>query len=920
METAAPSTGGVGMRGASSAVRRGSGRNRPGRESGRRGSGSRAGNADDYRLLRVRDRDGAADPVAWGLCYSCRKTRGPVFAPADVEREARDRAMSVVPRFRRSARIARIAGVAWIAAMARSAWTARIAVAAVSGALAVPPVVAQEPGARIGTVLDGGDAADLEFRAAVQEEAERLLGTRFAVSFPEEKQLVGDRSAAAARRNLDALLADPEIDAVLALGLASSAYAGRLPVLAKPVVAALVVFPEIQGIPVAVRERPITGRSGVERVRVSGVPNLSYVTHSQDLVREAEAFREIAPFSELALLLLETIEDEFPAAREIVARELEPVGVGVAVVPVGASVEQALARLPDEVEAVMLTGMPQLSEPEFRDLVGALHERGLPTWSLEGQGDVRRGVLAGLNVERNALFLVRRIALNLFDILRGEEAAEIPVDFVTDEQITINLASARAVGISPTFRLLTEAELVDDTGPRTVRRVSLAEVVREAESVNLDLAAAERMVAAGLEQVREARSSLLPQASVSGQGVFIDEDRASVFQGARQVLGGVGVRQTLYSERARSGYDIERQSQVMREEERFRTRLDIVADAARQYLEVLRAKTVENIQKTNLALTRSNLALAEARVEIGAAGRGEALRWRSQLAQNRRSVLAAAARRSQAEIAVNRLLDRPLEEPFDTVEAGLDDPELTVNFEVLGPFIERPSAFERLREFMTGEALSASPELRRLDAAILVQERLLLANRRAFFLPTVNLDAQLQTVRNDGDSQPAPAAGPDGVNWTVAVEASLPIFRGGALRAQRSRAEIELEQFTIDREAVSAIIEQRIRSALYGAQASFAGIELAREAAEAARENLDLVRDAYLTGVEGIVRLLDAQTQALSAELEASDAVFGHLGDLMEVQRAAGRFDYFRPPGERAEWIRRLEAFMEENGHGDHDD
>lgn len=814
--------------------------------------------------------------------------------------------MSVVPRFRRVSRVA---------------WIARIAVAAFVGALAVPPVAGQEPGARIGTVLDGGDAADVEFRAAVQEEAERLLGTRFAVSFPEEKQLVGDRSAEAARRNLDALLADPEIDAVLALGLASSAYAGRQPVLAKPVVAALVGVPEIQGIPVAVRERPLAGRSGVERVRVSGVPNLSYVTHSQDLVREVEAFREIAPFSELALLLLETIEDEFPAVREIVARELEPVGVGAAVVPVGASVEQALARLPDEAEAVMLTGMPQLDDSEFRDLVGALHERGLPTWSLEGQGDVRRGVLASLNVERNALFLVRRIALNLFDILRGEEAAEIPVDFVTDEQITINLASARAVGISPTFRLLTEAELVDDTGPRTIRRVSLADVVREAESVNLDLAAAERMVAAGLEQVREARSSLLPQASVSGRGTFIDEDRASVFQGARQVLGGVGVRQTLYSERARSGYDIERQSQIMREEERFRTRLDIVADAARQYLEVLRAKTVEDIQKTNLALTRSNLALAEARVEIGAAGRGEALRWRSQLAQNRRSVLAAAARRSQAEIAVNRLLDRPLEEPFDTVEAGLDDPELTVNFEVLGPFIERPSAFERLREFMTEEALSASPELRRLDAAILVQERLLLANRRAFFLPTVNLDAQLQTVRNGGDSQPAPAAaGPDEVNWTVAVEASLPLFQGGALRARRTRAEIELEQFTIDREAVRAIIEQRIRSALYGAQASFAGIELAREAAEAARENLELVRDAYLTGVEGIVRLLDAQTQALSAELEASDAVFGHLGDLMEVQRAAGRFDYFRQPGERADWIRRLEAFMEENGHGDHDD
>ena len=792
----------------------------------------------------------------------------------------------------------------------------RIAAAAFVGLAALSSVFAQERSVRIGTVLDGGGAADMAFRAAVREEAERLLRARFAVSFPDEKQLVGDWSAAQARRNVDALLADPQIDAVLALGLAASAYAGRQPVIDKPVVAAFVVSPEMQGIPVAVRERPIAGRSGMERVRVSGMRNLSYVAYGQDLVREVEVFHEIAAFSKLALLLVEALEDEFPSVREIVAGDLETIGVDVEVVPVGLSVEQALARLPDDIEAVVLTGMPQLSDSGFRSLVGALHERKLPTYSLEGQRDVRRGVVAGLNMERNELFLVRRIALNLFGILRGEAAAEIPVDFIIDEQLTINMASARAVGIDPTFSLLTEAELVDDTGPQPVRRVSLADVVREAEGVNLDLASAGRRVEAGMQQVNEARSNLLPQASVSSRGTFIDGDRANVFQGGRQVLGAVGVNQVIYSERARSGYDIERRRQVLREEERFQTRLDIVAEAARNYLEVLRAKAVEDIQKRNLALTRSNLALARARVDIGAAGRGEALRWRSQIAQNRRSVIDAAAQRSQAEIAVNRILNRTLEEPFGTVEAGLDDPELTVNFEVLGPFIERPSAFERFREFMTREALEASPELRQFDAAIRAQERLLLANKRAFYVPTVSLDAQLQTLRNGGVPQPAPEMGPNNVNWTVAVQASLPIFQGGALRAQRTRAEIELDQFTIDREAARLSIDQRIRSSLYRAGASFLGIELARDAAEAARENLELVRDSYLTGVEGIVRLLDAQAQALTAELEAANAVFGHLIDLMEVQRAAGRFDYFRQPGERAELIRRLEAFMEENGYG----
>ncbi len=768
---------------------------------------------------------------------------------------------------------------------------------------------------RIGTVLDGGSPTDLAFRAAVQEEAGRLLRAEFVVSFPEEKQLVGDWSASQARRNVDALLEDPRIDAVLVFGIAASAYVSRQAVIAKPVVAAVVIDPETQGVPVAVRERPMPGRAGVERVRVSGVRNLSYVAYSQDLAREAETFREIAPFSRLALLMMEAVESEFPFIREAVARSLEEIGVEAAVVPVGLSVEQALARLPENVEAVMLTRMPQLDDREFRGLVNALHERKLPTYSLEGQRDVRRGAMAGLLVERNELFLVRRIALNLFRVLRGEQAAEIPVDFIVDEQLTINMASARAVGVDPTFRLLTEAELVGETNPPPARRISLSDVVREAENVNLDLASAARRVAAGMQQVKEARANLLPQASVWSQGTFIDADRASVIQGRRQALGAVGVRQVIYSEQARSGYDIERHAQVSREEERFQIRLDIIAEAAQQYLEALRAKTIEDIQKRNLALTRSNLALARARVDIGAAGRDEALRWRSQIAQNRRSVIDASAQRSQAEIAVNRILNRALEEPFDAIEAGLDDPRLMVNFEVLGPFVERPTAFRLFREFMTREALEASPEIRRLDASIRAQERFLLASKRAFYVPTISLDAQLQTFRNSGPA-PEPGMGPNNVNWTVAAQAALPIFQGGALRAQKTRAAVELEQFTIDREATRLLIDQRIRSSLYRAGASFAGIELAREAAAAARENLELVRDSYAAGVVDIVRVLDAQAQTLSAELEASNAVFVHLLDLMEVQRAAGRFDYFRSPGERSEWIRRLEVFMKENGYG----
>ena len=773
----------------------------------------------------------------------------------------------------------------------------------------------QTTSVRIGTVLDGPISPDAEMSIDVQREIVSLLSGRFAVEFPQDKQIVGDWTPNRVRMAVDSLLADPEVDVVLVFGVFGPAYVARRGELSKPVLAAVILDPEVQGVPIEIREQPIPGREGRERVRVSGVPNLSYLAYNRDLLRQVQTFREIAFFSRVTILTLQPLDEEIGELRSNLIRKFETLDVEVTVVPVGKSVATALAEIPSDTEAVLVDFLPHLTNAEFEQLVQGLISRRLPSFSLVGQSDVRRGVMAGLQLERDDLRLVRRVALNLLAILLGEEAQELPVDFDLDEQLTINMATASAVGVDPTFILLTEAELIDEPTIPSARRLSLARAVREASNVNLDLLAAERRVAAGLQLVKEARSSLLPQASVAGTGIFIDKDRATSFQGQRQVSGSVGASQLLYSERNKSGYDIEREQQIFRQEGRFQLRLDVIFEAAQSYLNVLRAKTIERIRRSNLRLTRSNLNLAQERVDIGSAGRDEALRWLSQIAVDRRSVIDSSAQRYQAEIAVNRVLNRPLEERFETVEAGLDDPELTTSFERLRPYIQSPGSFQVFREFMTEEAYEASPELKQLDAAVRAQERVVLATKRAFYVPTFGVDAELAFVKNGGEPSPLPPEAPNGLDWTVAVQATLPIFQGGALRAQRTRAQIELDQLTIERDATSLLIGERIRSQLYRASASFAGIQLAQEAASAALENLGIVRDAYSEGAVDILKLLDAQNQALIAELDAANAVFDHLIDLMAVQRAVGRFDYFRSPQERDSFLRNLDAFFQSAGY-----
>ncbi len=804
-----------------------------------------------------------------------------------------------------------------------------ILAAALTGLLASPSV-AQQPLVRIGTVLDGPWERNQEIRTKFEREITALLRRDYDVQFPAEKRIQADWSAAAVHDALDRLLADPEVDFVIAMGVVASndlAQRGPLP---KPVIAPFVVNPDLQGMPYQIRERRVAGRDTPERILVSGVANLSYVNIARDLQREVSRFLEIVPFTRLTVLTMQALYEAAPKLRENVFDQLGPLNLDVEVVTVGGSLEEALARIPADTEAVYVAPLLQLPPGDFDRLVQALIERRLPSFSLWGRTEVERGLLASVSLDLNIDRLARRVAINLQRILLGEQAADLAIDFRLDERLTINMQTARAIGVYPNWALLTEADLLFQPREQAARSLSLARVVREASQVNLDLAAADRNVAAGLQLVREARSPLLPQMEVSGQGLFIDRDRAEASfgsQGQRQASGSLGVSQLLYSENARAGYDIERSLQNLRGEERAQLRLDVILEAAEGYLNVLRTKTAEQIQRDNLRLTRRNLELAEARRDIGYSGPGEVFRWESQIATNRRDVIEASAQRNQAEIEVNRVLNRPLEEPYLTEETGLDDPELLVSFERLTPYLDNQQGFRIFRQFMAAEAFEGSPELRQLDASIQAQQRALLASKRAFYVPTVGVQADLTGFKNGGAGSSSPfeelPEGPtgfsfptlNGLNWSVAIGASLPLFEGGALRARQSRARIELDQLTLQRDAVRQRVEQRIRFVLHQAQASFAGIQLTQDAAAAARKNLDLVGDSYSQGVLDIINLLDAQNQALVADLRAANAVYDFLIDLMNVQRAVGRFDYYRAPEDQQAFLGRLTQFFREAGY-----
>lgn len=777
---------------------------------------------------------------------------------------------------------------------------------ALVGLLVTPSVAASElPVVNIGVVVDGPWPGNSVIRQMTIGEVTALTDGEFDVRFPDEDYLIGDWTVETAKKNLDRLLNDPDVDLIMTWGLLSSHSVCCYGVLSKPVIAPVVIDIDIQGVPFD---------NGV-----SGLPNLNYVALPDNLANEIEAFREVVPFKHVAILSSAALVDAIPELPDRTRRSLFGVDVDFDFIPVRNSADDALAAISKEVDAVYSWPMFQLAPAEFQRLVDGLNERMLPTFSALGGEDLTAGMLASTGDEEFFSRLTRRVALNVQRILLGEDAGSLPVDFPVRDRLTINMATARAIDVSPRWEVLIEAELLNAEDEEGVRRLSIRQAIEEALLVNLDLAVRARVLAAGRQDIAVARSALRPQVDLSVSGVQIEETQAVASfgtQAERTLTGSTALTQVLYSDAAFGNVAIQEYLQEGREFDIEALRLDIALEAGTTYLDLMRARALERVQKNNVQQVRSNLDLAQIRRDLGVASAGEVLRWESELATARKSLVESISARRAGEIAVNRVLHRPLEERFLPEEVTVHSPGFPTDESRFRRYIDTPKKFKLFSQLLVLEGLSRAPELKQFDAGIAAQARAAEIARRARWAPTLGLQAAYNDVLKRG------GAGADGFDdvldfelpavddttWSVSVNAALPVFTGGERVAERIQAEIDLERLQLDRTASEERLDQRIRSILERVRASFIGIRFAEQSAAAAGANLTLVEDSYARGVGSLLDLLDAQTADLNAKEQAANALYDFLDDWLEMHRAANMFGLVLDTDEQTAFADRLDA------------
>ncbi|HML94160.1 MAG TPA: TolC family protein [Thermodesulfobacteriota bacterium] len=768
-------------------------------------------------------------------------------------------------------------------------------------------------GAGIGVVFDGPSEINRRTLSTYEKEIKDLTAGEFTVTFPPDKIITADWTAGGVRAALERQLSDPSVDIVIALGIISSTELSGWSSFPKPVIAPWVIDTNLLGL--------TPGEDGG-----SGIRNFYYISRTASFDRDLTAFKEAVGFEKLAVIYMPIVMQLAPGIETALRRSAAANGIEIELVPASGSAAATAAAIPAGAEAVFVTPLLNYGQAEMKRLYEDIAQRKLPSFSVAGKNGVNEGALMGLAPAFNPTREARRVALVVQSILLGQDPGDFPVAFDAGSSLSINMATARAIGFNPTWDLLTEAVLVDDRVAETGRKLTLEQAASESVEVNLDLLAAGEFVAAGAQDVRLALAQLLPQSDIFVDNTYIDKDRAEASLGTqpqRDISVGGNLRQLIYSEKAWSNLTVQKRIQESREFTRDEIELDIIAATSIGYLNVLRAKTIENIQKENLKLSKSNLGIARIRRDIGVASPAEVYRWESRISSDRIEVVNAEAQRKNTEILVNRLLHRPQGEAFTTVETGLDDPSLLVSDPRLRKYLNTPETFRIFMDFVVSRGLVRSPAIQAINSQMEAQNRILTSTRRAFWSPTIVAFGELRQFVYEGgagSSIDLPPGFPldlprtDDTDWVIQLQASFPLFTGGAKIADYRKARSELSKLTYEKESTSERVEESIRTSLNNAGASYPSIGFALDAVDAAKKNLDIVTDSYSRGVASIIDLLDAQNAALSAELNAANAVYNFLIDLMNVQRASGKFDFFTTVEDREEFFRNLEQYYETAG------
>ncbi len=725
-------------------------------------------------------------------------------------------------------------------------------------------------------VIKDGSSSEESLIGLIDDELKKLTKGSIQVNFKTDPGFNAGWDINRVGSVLKNAMNDREVDMILAIGSLVTQEAAKkdLP-LTKPFVSTFVQRADITGI---TYEDDQTLKD-----------NFSMIVIPQRTERDIRAFRQLLPFQKLHIGISSAEQALMSDNRTGLRQYEDSLGIQLVLVPISDDITGSLADLDTTSEAFLLTRIPHLTKSQRKNLIQELNDKKIPSFSLLGYEDVELGVLAAIapNITEQ---IVRRVALNLHRLIRGESTDDLAVTLTVDSRMLINARTAAAIGYSPNAETKVMANfLYEEALKSDLPTLNLPQTLKLAEDGNISLSISDAEVETSLNDKLITRGSLLPQINAEGSYNRFNprgEALKEVLPDAMSVVS-VSLSQMIYDDRLISNFRSSDRMYEARQQKRETVRLEAMASGGNAYLVLVLANLFTQLEADNVHLTRDNLELARLRVDVGYSGKDEVYRWQAELAQNQSSLIRSEADIETRQIGLNQVLGLDQYRRWEVEEIQVDEDIFYFLEGKLDPVYDNTSSWDKFRKFIVQFSVDNAPEIKALDKTIEAQDIQVGQRTRRWFLPvfSINLGYNYELYRTPEMSNV------DKYNYTFDVRASYPLFNGLERLYAVQREKTVLTGFEREHQLVSDLVERRTRTAMRRVESSFPTIKLYNRAAKNAKKNLDLVQDKYAQGIVNVTDLLEAQNQSLRANLNSAAAQYTFLIDLVDFQRAISWFE-----------------------------
>ena len=263
----------------------------------------------------------------------------------------------------------------------------------------------------------------------------------------EIRPLSGNWDKTSIEQSLDDAYSDDEVDHVLVLGFVANQLAATRQTFPKPTFLPLILDTGLLASP------PVDGNSGIQ--------GLNYLSAYANFASDLDTLSRFVTYRKLVLFVDENISLAIPVLRDAALETSKAKGIELEMVTHDGTDHRLMNRVPAGTDAVFMAALPRMPTAEFVRLIEDVNAAGLPSFSFIGVNDVELGLLVTDREPQDVHRQARLNALNMQAVMLGERPEDQPIAALQKEQLTINMATARAIGLSPSFDVIEDAVLLN---------------------------------------------------------------------------------------------------------------------------------------------------------------------------------------------------------------------------------------------------------------------------------------------------------------------------------------------------------------------------------------------------------------------------------------------------------------------------